>query len=150
MTHDSSLCQHQKAWLITTMRQFNVSPMRPRCHQCIPSKFNYDSWLITMSTSKGMTYHDKQCKSSEQLFRNTVQDSLFEHCSRQLIRTIIQEEFKVYYDSTLFHFWRGSGPSSTRSINNSRLSTDVIITKFHFTFHSLSSTCTHLIPYCIL
>jgi len=42
-----------------------------------------------MSTSKGMTHHDKQCKSSEQLFKNTVQDSLSEHYSGQLFRAII-------------------------------------------------------------
>jgi len=91
-----------------------------------------------MSTSKGTTHHDKLCKSSEQLFKNAVQDSLSkhcsgqliraivqEHCSRQLIRIIIQEQSKAYYCSTLFHFWRGSSPSSTRSINNSRLSAGV-------------------------
>jgi len=41
-----------------------------------------------MSTSKGMTHDDKQCKSSEQLFKNAVHDSLSKHCSRQLIRAI--------------------------------------------------------------
>jgi len=91
-----------------------------------------------MTTSKGMTHHDKQRKSSKQLFKNAVQDSLSkhspglligaiiqEHRSRQLIRTIIQEQSRVHYYLTLFYFWCGSRPSSTRSINNSRLSADV-------------------------
>ena len=77
------------------LRQFNISSIRSKCHQCVPTKFNYDSWLIRMSTSKGMTHHDKLCNhlcnysrmlfktanlntvqdsSSEELFKNTVQD----------------------------------------------------------------------------
>jgi len=105
-----------------------------------------------------MTNHNKQFKSSKQLFKQTVHDNLSKHysgqlikkiiqgycskyCSGQLIiviiqeyysrRTIIQEQSKVHYYSALFHFWRGSSPSSTRSFNNSRLSAEVINTRFN-------------------
>ena len=42
---------------------------------------------------KTMTHHDKQFKSSEQLFKHTVHDSLSKHCSGQLIKAIIQEHY---------------------------------------------------------
>jgi len=144
----------------------NHQPICSKHHQCVPNKFNLTlSRLMTHNhvniksndltrhamtqpdkqLCKTMTHHDKQFKSSEQLFKHTVHDSLSKHCSGQLIkaiiqeycsrRTIIQEQSKIHYYLAMFHFWRGSSPSSTRSLNNARLSTEVINTRFNLTIH---------------
>ena len=152
-------------WFNVSQRQFKTSPVR---HQCISTLFklprlmthhhqkkfqNNMQWLNRISNYDGpwlITTNRSRCQNnySSILFTiNIVRDSSSqisqEYCST---RTIIQEQSKVHYYSTLSHFWHDSNPSSTRGNNNSRLSAS----SYQHKTQSLSSICLLLIPCCIL
>jgi len=141
---------YQDSWLIIMSTS---KAMTQHCMQWLSHTSNYARpWLITTNSSSHQnnylnilftTAHLNTVRdsSSKQLFKHAVYDSLSKHCSGQLIRviskeycsrrTIIQEPSKVHYYSSLFHFWHGFSPSSTRNFNNSRLSAEVINTRFN-------------------
>jgi len=111
MSTSKAMAQHSTQWLSQTNNY-----ARP--------------WLITTNSSSHQNNYSSILFMTAYL--NIVQDNssaiIQDYCSR---RTIIQEKSKVHYYSTLFYFWRGSSPRSTRSFNNSWLPAEVINTRFN-------------------